>query len=120
MEQPVNEMQSFLECNFDYCGKDMVVEREKKFASAIDEQQEPSKEVCMQELKNLVSVTLQGSRLNLKGLQEAANEFRLCAKSFVSICYLLVSLRVTHFQKKICDVEFEASLKSSVSASNSY
>jgi len=47
-------------------------------------------EPCMEELQQLLSVTLERSHLDIRKLQQAANDFRLCAKTF-----------------KICDVKLE-------------
>ncbi|EME32695.1 hypothetical protein Gasu2_22220 [Galdieria sulphuraria] len=52
----------------------------------------PVQEACMRELRQLISVTLESNKLNLRKLQQAANDFRLCAKTF-----------------KICDVELQQS-----------
>lgn len=40
---------------------------------------------CMNELKQLISVTLESSPLDIRKLQQAANDLRLCAKIF-KIC----------------------------------
>jgi hypothetical protein len=42
-------------------------------------------EPCMGELQQLLSVTLERSHLDIRKLQQAANDFRLCAKTFVGI-----------------------------------
>ncbi|GJQ10674.1 hypothetical protein GpartN1_g2465.t1 [Galdieria partita] len=49
-------------------------------------------EACIRELNQLISVTLESSQLDLRKLQQAANDFRLCAKTF-----------------KICDVKLHNS-----------